>query len=167
MKPAKVIAAAGAALALAAATATSTLAATSTAIPPGTLHGCVVGTSRVLENVYANNTNGTTCAQGFQAVWPAGPDSDPQPQQQVLTAGPGGLAVTIQTSAAGAGQAVITCPAGFPYALGGGGDTGDGNALAVSEPVFSVNNIPDGWEVITNHANPSDDHATASVICSR
>jgi len=32
-------------------------------IPPGTLHGCITGTTRTLEHVYANPSSGTTCEE--------------------------------------------------------------------------------------------------------
>ena len=40
------------------------------ALPAGSLHGCVSGTTRVLEDVYSNPNTGLTCPKGtFQVVW--------------------------------------------------------------------------------------------------
>jgi hypothetical protein len=39
-------------------------------IPPGTLHGCVSGSTRVMEHVFESNTSGTTCPAGsFLVYW--------------------------------------------------------------------------------------------------
>ena len=58
------------------------------AIPAGTLHGCVSGSTRTMERVYESNTAGTTCPAGsFLVFWythgvkgatgPAGPKGAP------------------------------------------------------------------------------------------
>lgn len=69
-----VIAAVGAALALAASGGGYALAADAAApavsIPAGTLHGCVSGSTRVMEHVYESNTSGTVCPAGsFLVYW--------------------------------------------------------------------------------------------------
>jgi hypothetical protein len=69
-----VIAAVGAVVALAASGGGYALAADASApavsIPAGTVHGCVSGSSRVLEHVYESNTSGTTCPSGsFLVYW--------------------------------------------------------------------------------------------------
>jgi hypothetical protein len=69
-----VIAAVGAVVALAASGGGYALAADASApavsIPAGTVHGCVSGSSRVLEHVYESNTSGTTCPSGsFLGDW--------------------------------------------------------------------------------------------------
>lgn len=79
-KRAITLAAASAAAAIILAGAGYAAASTAAVIPPGTLHGCVTGTSRTLEHVYGSNTSGTTCPKGsFQVVWPKGADNDPAP----------------------------------------------------------------------------------------
>ena len=60
-----------------------------TSIPAGTIHGCVTGTTRTLEHVYVNPTNGTTCPKGsFLVYWnqqgPQGPQG-PAGQNAILT----------------------------------------------------------------------------------
>jgi hypothetical protein len=70
-----VIAVAAAAVALAASGGGYALAADAAAgpavsIPAGTLHGCVSGSSRVMEHVFESNTSGTTCPPGsFLVYW--------------------------------------------------------------------------------------------------
>ncbi|HEY5019312.1 MAG TPA: hypothetical protein VII59_21280 [Streptosporangiaceae bacterium] len=77
-----IIAAAGAAVALAASGGAYALAAdaapAAASIPAGTLHGCVSGSTRVMERVYESNTSGTVCPSGsFLVYWsvtgPKGP----------------------------------------------------------------------------------------------
>jgi hypothetical protein len=77
-----IIAAAGAAVALAASGGAYALAAdaapAAVSIPAGTLHGCVSGSTRVMERVYESNTSGTVCPSGsFLVYWsvtgPKGP----------------------------------------------------------------------------------------------
>lgn len=62
-----------------------------TAIPPNTVHGCVTGTTRTLEHVYASNTKGVTCPAGTFRVIMA------QPTTSVT----GPATVTAQTSITG------------------------------------------------------------------
>lgn len=89
----------GAAAAVTSLAVVSTAGASTTAvIPPGSLHGCVVGSSRTIQNVYKDPTKGTTCAKGWQAVWniqgqqgPAGPAGPQGP------AGPAGASTSITT----------------------------------------------------------------------
>jgi hypothetical protein len=69
-----VIAAVGAVVALAASGGGYALAADASApavsIPAGTLHGCVSGSTRVMEHVYESNTSGTSCPSGsFLVYW--------------------------------------------------------------------------------------------------
>jgi hypothetical protein len=69
-----VIAAVGAVVALAASGGGYALAAdaapAAVKIPAGTLHGCVSGSTRVMEHVYESNTSGTTCPSGsFLVYW--------------------------------------------------------------------------------------------------
>jgi hypothetical protein len=69
-----VIAAAVAAVALAASGGGYALAAdaapAAVKIPAGTLHGCVSGSTRVMEHVYESNTSGTVCPSGsFLVYW--------------------------------------------------------------------------------------------------
>ena len=69
-----IIAAAGAAVALAASGGGYALAAdaapAASSIPAGTLHGCVSGSTRVMEHVYESNTSGTVCPSGsFLVYW--------------------------------------------------------------------------------------------------
>lgn len=70
MRKARWLAAAGAAAALVIG-GTSALAATSAAIPPNTIHGCVNTSTHTLTSIYTSNTSGTTCPAGTtRAVWP-------------------------------------------------------------------------------------------------
>jgi len=57
-------------------------------IPAGTLHGCVSGSTRVLERVFESNTSGTTCPPGsFLVYWGVtGPKGAPGPSGVVSTA---------------------------------------------------------------------------------
>jgi len=86
-----VIAVAAAAVALAASGGGYALAADAaapaTAIPAGTLHGCVSGSTRVLEHVFESNTSGTTCPSGsFLVYWGVtGPKGAPGPSGVVST----------------------------------------------------------------------------------
>jgi hypothetical protein len=95
-----IIAVAGAAVALAASGGGYALAAdaapAATSIPAGTLHGCVSGSTRVLERVYESNTSGTVCPSGsFLVYWGVtGPKGAPgssgvvsTAEKQVVTAG--------------------------------------------------------------------------------
>src|ERR1700678_2029106 len=87
-----VIAAVGAAVALAASGGGYALAANASApavsIPAGTLHGCVSGSTRVLEHVFESNASGTTCPSGsFLVYWGVtGPKGAPGPSGVVPTA---------------------------------------------------------------------------------
>jgi hypothetical protein len=92
-----IIAAAAVALALAASGGGYALAADAAApaasIPAGTLHGCVSGSTRVLERVFESNTSGTTCPSGsFLVYWgvtgPKGAPGAPGPS------GPSGVVST-------------------------------------------------------------------------
>jgi len=92
-----IIAAAAVALALAASGGGYALAAYAAApaasIPAGTLHGCVSGSTRVLERVFESNTSGTTCPPGsFLVYWgvtgPKGAPGAPGPS------GPSGVVST-------------------------------------------------------------------------
>src|SRR3984957_5936292 len=86
-----IIAAAGAAVALAASGGGYALAADSApaaaSIPAGTLHGCVSGSTRVMEHVYESNTSGTVCPSGsFLVYWGVtGPKGAPGPSGVVST----------------------------------------------------------------------------------
>jgi hypothetical protein len=139
-------------------------------IPPNTLHGCVdTAHNRALNRVFANPTSGTTCPSGqFQVIWPSGADNDPTPQ--AVTAGTGGLDVTVasQTGAPSCtgtpGGALcqphqsVTCPSDHPYVLGGGGDA-SGFTLGQSDPIPGA---PGGWIVRTYIASQTD--PTPSVM---
>ena len=87
-----VIAAVGAAVALAASGGGYALAADAAApaasIPAGTLHGCVSGSTRVLEHVFESNTSGTRCPSGsFLVYWGVtGPKGATGPSGVVSTA---------------------------------------------------------------------------------
>ena len=87
-----VIAVAAVAVALAASGGGYALAADAAApaasIPAGTLHGCVSGSTRVLEHVFESNTSGTTCPSGsFLVYWGVtGPKGAPGPSGVVSTA---------------------------------------------------------------------------------
>jgi hypothetical protein len=87
-----VIAAAAVAVALAASGGGYALAADAAApaasIPAGTLHGCVSGSTRVLEHVFESNTSGTTCPSGsFLVYWGVtGPKGATGPSGVVSTA---------------------------------------------------------------------------------
>jgi hypothetical protein len=89
------IAVAGAAVALAASGGGYALAAdaapAAVSIPAGTLHGCVSGSTRVLEHVFESNTSGTVCPSGsFLVYWgvtgPKGAPGAPGPSGVVSTA---------------------------------------------------------------------------------
>jgi hypothetical protein len=89
------IAVAGAAVALAASGGGYALAAdaapAAASIPAGTLHGCVSGSTRVLEHVFESNTSGTVCPSGsFLVYWgvtgPKGAPGAPGPSGVVSTA---------------------------------------------------------------------------------
>ena len=56
-------------------------------IPAGTLHGCVSGSTRVMEHVYESNTSGTVCPSGsFLVYWGVtGPKGAPGPSGIVST----------------------------------------------------------------------------------
>ncbi|HEX4087388.1 MAG TPA: hypothetical protein VHZ33_01665 [Trebonia sp.] len=68
-----IIAAAAAAVALAASGGGYALAAddapAAASIPAGTVHGCISGSSRVLEHVYTSNKSGTVCPRGSALVY--------------------------------------------------------------------------------------------------
>jgi hypothetical protein len=102
---------------------------TSTTIPAGTIHGCIIlKDNRALQDVYLNNNAGTTCpSDTYQAIWsitgpagpagPAGPTGPPGP----ATAGSNGLDVitfTYQNQTEDEGY--VSCPASNPYLLGDG-----------------------------------------------
>jgi hypothetical protein len=104
------IAVAGAAVALAASGGGYALAAdaapAAASIPAGTLHGCVSGSTRVLEHVFESNTSGTVCPSGsFLVYWgvtgPKGAPGAPGPSGVVSTAKK--QLVTASTPAIGTG----------------------------------------------------------------
>jgi hypothetical protein len=89
------IAVAGAAVALAASGGGYALAAdaapAAVSIPAGTLHGCVSGSTRVLEHVFESNMSGTVCPSGsFLVYWgvtgPKGAPGAPGPSGVISTA---------------------------------------------------------------------------------
>lgn len=83
---------------------------TATAFPAGSLHGCVSGSTRVLQNVYSSPNKGLTCPRGtFQVVWnekgaagaqgPAGPAGPTGPQGPAGPAGSAGASGQVSISA--------------------------------------------------------------------
>jgi hypothetical protein len=86
-----IIAAAGAAVALAASGGAYAFAAdaapAAVSIPAGTLHGCVSGSTRVMEHVYESNKSWTVCPSGsFLVYWGVtGPKGAPGPSGVVST----------------------------------------------------------------------------------
>lgn len=105
-----------------------------TSIPPNTIHGCVTGSTRILEHVYTSPTSGTTCPSGFQVIWPNGPDDE----TTAITAGGAGLDTIVATAQStgnqtAGGMASVTCPTSNPYAIAGGGTIQDG-PIKQSEP---------------------------------
>lgn len=128
-------------------------AATTSSIPPNTLHGCITGTRRALEHVYASNTAGVICPSGEQRViWPKGADSDPAAAP--VTAGPGGLDVTVVTNQVnGDGQQFVyaVCPSDHPHAIGGGGTVANA-PLQESYPLTTTAGPDTAWYI---HAGPS------------
>ena len=144
-------------------------------IPPGTLHGCITGTTRTLEHVYANPSSGTTCAKSNLVWWPNGADKD-----QPLTTGPPGLATTVVSNTA-RNSVLAQCPAAEPFVVGGGGgdETSSGIPLSVSDPWDITHGTPlsgieqigglYGWEVVTSVINGNDANnlVTAFAICAK
>jgi hypothetical protein len=93
---------------------------------PGTIHGCITGTNRVLEHVYTNPSKGLTCPSGSSSVlW-----------DQLNTAGPDGLAaveVVVDVNKEG----VALCPSDHPYVLSGGFSGGVSTSTSLfSQPVL-------------------------------
>lgn len=145
-----------------------------TAIPPGTIHGCISGPSRALQRVYTNPSSGTTCPSGtFQVIWnvkgpqgPAGPAGPAGPS----TAGSAGLdVVMVAAQDLTGGQVMAVCPADHPYVVGGGGS-------AASELVSSAPSAssppppkPNAWVVessygVTGQGNPG---VEAEALCAK
>jgi hypothetical protein len=161
-----IIAAAGAAVALAASGGGYALAADSApaavSIPAGTLHGCVAGSSRVMEHVYESNTSGTVCPSGsFLVYWGVtGPKGAPGPsgvvsttRKQLITMTTAGAlenpTATILTdgdtiNSYYSGDSEITVPAGGEtldvYAFGYDSDTGEGS-YALNSAVITATQL--------------------------
>jgi hypothetical protein len=144
-------------------------------IPPGTLHGCITGTTRTMEHVYANPSSGTTCTTGTLVWWPNGADKD-----QPLTTGPAGLATTVVSNTAKQ-FVTVQCPAAEPFVIGGGGEdaTISGIPLSVSDPwdfthgtaVSGIEQIGNlyGWRVDSSviNGNDANNQVTADAICAK
>jgi hypothetical protein len=155
-----------------------------TSIPPGTIHGCVAGSSRTLEHVYTNPSSGTSCPSGeSQVIWskqgPAGPQgpagaAGAQGPAGVAgpagpsTAGPSGLDDTYEYGT-GLGEAIAYCPTDHPYVLGGGFDDEGSPGQTPpevwrSQPVNPTSPGSSGWEVIITDAQSQ---VTAYVLCAK
>ena len=116
------------------------------AFAPGTIHGCITGTNRVLEHVYVNPNKGLTCPSGSSSVsW-----------QQVNTAGPKGLDVVEvqQQATVGPHNGVsANCPADHPYVLTGGYSTSPADDVTIMQslPIGTGSSgplsLPESWGV--------------------
>lgn len=75
------------------------LAATGTLSAPSTIAGCVVGSSRTLENVHSPASNLHGCTKGWQATWNVQGQQGPQgPQGKQGPQGPSGVVSTSDTN---------------------------------------------------------------------
>lgn len=140
--------------------------AVSAAFAPGTIHGCITGTNRVLEHVFANPNKGVTCPSGSSSVF----------WDQVNTAGPHGLdtiAVSTDGTAAPGVGFTVTCPPDHPYVLSGGEDIQDSGAtLMANDPLFPGpgGQFPQGWTAQWGFPFPDGVQsapATVWAICSK
>ena len=144
-----VIGVAGGGVAIAA---TSGPSAPAVAIPAGTLHGCVSGSSRTLDHVYEINTSGTTCPAGsFLVYWGV--------------TGPKGA--TGATGAKGAtGAAGATGPQG---PAGPAGSAGASGALPTITAGTTVKEWPEssGWadDGFTRTLTETVQHAAPAADC--
>jgi hypothetical protein len=105
------------------------------AFPPGTIHGCITGTNRVLEHVYTNPNKGLTCPSGGSSLF----------WEQTNTAGPNGLDVVEVVVNVDKGG-VALCPSDHPYVLSGGFSGGVSTSL-FSQPVLDggTSGTQQGW----------------------
>jgi hypothetical protein len=116
-----------------------------TALPAGSLHGCVQGSSRILEHVYTSPGSGLTCPAGsFQVVWQ-------------------------QKGAAGAqGPAGPAGPAGPQGPAGPAGSAGASDVVSATAST-TITNWPEssGWaaDAFTRTLTETVDHAAASAKC--
>jgi hypothetical protein len=96
------------------------------AFAPGTIHGCITGTNRVLEHVYTDPSKGLTCPSGSSSVF----------WEQTNTAGPNGLDVVEVVVNVDMGG-VALCPSDHPYVLSGGFSGGVSTSTSLfSQPVL-------------------------------
>jgi hypothetical protein len=93
---------------------------------PGTIHGCITGKTRVLENVYTNPDKELTCPSGSSSVF----------WDQLNTAGPNGLDV-VEVLVNVDKEGVALCPSDHPYVLSGGFSGGVSTSTSLfSQPVL-------------------------------
>src|SRR6202044_3899747 len=142
-----VIAAVGAVVALAASGGGYALAAGASApavsIPAGTLHGCVSGSTRVLEHVFESNTSGTTCPSGsFLVYWGVtGPKGATGAKGAPGAPGPSGVVSTATTQLVTSSTPAIDTGGSFTarktlvgtVTLGAGTWLGDANFTATPD----------------------------------
>jgi len=133
---------------------------------PGTIHGCITGTNRVLEHVYTNSSKGLICPSGSTSVF----------WDKLATAGPAGLDTIVVSTDGTAAEGVdfqVTCPSDHPYVISGGENIQSIAASLMSNmPLFPGpgGQFPQGWEAQWGFPFPDGVQsapATVWAICSK
>ncbi|HEX3491334.1 MAG TPA: hypothetical protein VHU92_18445 [Streptosporangiaceae bacterium] len=133
------------------------LAATGSLSPASTIAGCVVGSSRTLENVHSPASNLHGCTKGWQATWnvqgqqgPQGPQGKQGPQGAQGPQGPSGVVSTSDTN-------LVTSP---PMSVATGGSFSSGKtqvgtvSLAAGTYLIDINFMATPNEVTTGQVFP-------------
>ncbi|GGJ42050.1 hypothetical protein GCM10010121_061440 [Streptomyces brasiliensis] len=109
----------------------------------------------------ATGSTGATGVQGLQGstgptgdTGPTGPTGATGAAGDIGATGPSGASNTVVVAASGTTQASVMCPAGHPFALGGGGTASGSNYLVGSRPTGGTTTTPaTGWQATTALGN--------------